>query len=147
MSSKYFFFSFFFFFRFLSFFAFFFFFLDSFSDSSESEEDSEELSDSLELLLELDEAFSFFFSSLRAENKSSRWIKLQQDEGLTPHGRFLCQNHCKQTFGFWNQFSTVHHFYFSVWSAVRVRFLALHCLNNLLARNHMTKNHMDTEEI
>lgn len=64
LSASDFFFSFFFCF-FFSFFAFFFFFLDSFSDSSESEE-SDELLESLELLLELGEARSFFFSSFFA---------------------------------------------------------------------------------
>lgn len=49
---------------FFCFLAFFFFFLDSFSDSSVSEES--ELSDSLELLLDPDEACFFFLSSFFA---------------------------------------------------------------------------------
>lgn len=64
---RYLFFSFFFCF-FFSFFTFFFLFLDSFSDSSESEEDADELAESVELLLELEEARSFFFPSFFAAN-------------------------------------------------------------------------------
>lgn len=53
----------------------------------------------------------------------------------------------KQTFRFGDEFSTVQNFHISIWSAIRIRFLVLHGLNNLLARNHMTKDHMDTEKI
>lgn len=53
----------------------------------------------------------------------------------------------KQTFRFGDEFSTVQNFHISIWSAIGIGFLVLHGLNNLLARNHMTKNHMDTEKI
>ena len=52
----------------------------------------------------------------------------------------------KQTFRFRDELSTVHNFHISIRPAVRVCFLALHSLNDLLARNHMTKNHVDTEK-
>lgn len=93
MEFKHLFFSFFF-FRFLSFLAFFFFFLDSFSDSSESEEESDELPDSLELLLELEEACTFFLSPLFAEK-----LNYLLDEALTRSPKkYKKKMLCGQTF-------------------------------------------------
>lgn len=132
----YFFFSFFFCF-FLSFFAFFFCFLDSFSDISESEEDLEELSESLELLLELEDLFSFFFSSFFATERIKS-IKSLNQTMKKKKGK-------KLTFRFRDKFSTVEDFHFRIRPTVGIRFLVLHSLNNLLARNHLTKNYVDTK--
>lgn len=53
----------------------------------------------------------------------------------------------KQTFQLLDEFSTVQNFHVCIWSTIGISFLVFHGLNNILARNHMTKNHMDTEEI
>lgn len=64
-----------------------------------------------------------------------------------PKSESTAKDSHKQTFRFGDEFSTVQNFHVSIRSAIRIRFLVLHGLNNLLARNHMTKNHMDTERI
>ena len=60
--------------------------------------------------------------------------------------KWILNSH-KQTFRFGYELSTAHYFNVSIRSAIRIRFLVLHGLNNLLARNHMTENHMDSEKI
>lgn len=115
--------------------------MDSFSDSSDSDNDFG-VSESEEPPLDLEPAFTFFFSVFFATKVDMLFKAVGRHLNVLLKTLWL-----QQTFRFRDEFSTVKDFHFSVWPAVWIRFLVLHSLNYFLARDYMAKNHMDTKNI